>query len=86
MDLYDNEFEATRKKSADKMFEELGYKKYESEIKIQYIREGLDRIEFDKRNRLIQMYIWNDGAYPLVKSISNVELKAINKKVEELGW
>ena len=71
---------------ANKMFEELGYKKYESEIGVQYIREGIDRIEFDKNIKIVKSYVWNDGFREIVKSINSYEAKAIYKKCEELGW
>lgn len=71
---------------ADKMLEELGYKKYESEIEIKYIFEGADTIIFEKKIKDIRLYIWNDGAKVLNKSLNMRELQAINKKCEELGW
>lgn len=72
--------------TADEMFEELGYKKYESEIEIIYIFEGTDTIVFEKMIKDIKIYIWNDGARVLNKSLNMQELQAINKKCEELQW
>jgi hypothetical protein len=72
--------------SADEMFEKLGYKKYESEIEIKYIFEGTDTIVFEKRVKDIRLYIWNDGATVLDKTLNVSEVQAINKKCEELGW
>ena len=91
MDLDFEELEATRNKSADKMFcEELGYKKEKytgKNIIFYYQLNGASEkygIEFDLDNKEIT---------PLCKSKDNKaiyitmqELKAINKKVEELGW
>lgn len=71
---------------ADEMFEELGYKKYESEIEIKYIFEGTDTIIFNKKIKDIAFYIWNDGKTPLNKTLNVYEIQAINKKCEELGW
>ena len=71
---------------ADKLFEELGYKKYESEIEIKYIFEGMDTIRFWKRIKNIDFYIWNDGKTPLNKTLNIYEIQAINKKCQEMGW
>lgn len=78
--------EDIKEKTADEMFEELGYEKYESEIEIKYIFEGADTIIFEKKVKDIKLYIWNDGARVLNKSLNVRELKAISKKVEELKW
>ena len=69
-----------------KCLRNYGYKKYESEIEIKYIFEGVDTIVFDKRIKCINLYCWNDGARVLNKSLNVRELKAINTKVKELGW
>ena len=69
-------------KTADKMFEELGYVKIttiEDELKIAYKNKRGKTILFSKplkRIGLIEDYKW----------FTLEELKAINKKVEELGW
>lgn len=72
--------------SADILFEKLGYKKYESKEKIIYIFEGADHIDFDKKNKMVKTYIWNDGYRELVKTLNIDELQAINKKCHEMGW
>ena len=100
MELDDEELEATRNKSADKMFEELGYE-------IKYYNYKAEEIieETQKENAtVLQYYAYYDfGEYtetrviniylederivlPNSLSIDIEELKAINKKVEELGW
>lgn len=69
-------------KSADEMFEELGYEKEIIGNGIEYY--GADKeIEF-LENAAGQMgkRIWIDDFH----FITMEELKAINKKVEELGW
>ncbi len=73
---------------ADKMFEELEYKKYKSEDgnKEKYIRNGLEIILFDNERHIVTAYIWNDGAREIPKVLDMQELQAINKKVEELKW
>ena len=81
MELDKEELEATRnrKKSADEMFEELGYKKnFEDKYRVNYehIRDGII-INIDRNFKNIK--IWN-GA------INMQELQAINKKIQELGW
>jgi len=66
---------------ADKMFEELGYKKiqrnYRSGTVYEYEHEDLRSIDFICENEEVK--VWNIG-------ITMDELKAINKKVQELGW
>lgn len=78
--------QSIKEKTAYEMFSELGYKKYESEIEIKYIFEGVDTIIFEKRIKDIKLYCWNDGARVLNKSLNVKELQAINKKCKELGW
>lgn len=70
--------------NADELFKELGYEKYESEIEIKYIFEGVDTIIFEKRIKDIKLCCWNDGARILNKSLNMRELEAINEKVKEL--
>lgn len=67
---------------ADKMFEELGYEKYEIKDIIQYVSKGTDTIAFEIPLKAINLFALNYEA----KRINIQELKAINKKVEELGW
>lgn len=61
---------------ADKMFEELGYYKTSEKEFIIYTTE-LNTIEFDTENQMI---------YFGESWIDMDDLKAINKKVKELGW
>ena len=68
---------------ADKMFEELGYKKYEYANMLDYICTQKTmgetfhfKISFLKTSKLIKFE----------QLIGMQELKAINKKCEELGW
>jgi hypothetical protein len=94
MDLNDEELKATREmkainkivagdeKTADEMFEELGYKKevitWKEDNQIHYIIYKSDdtEIEFSMKTR-----------YLIVTHLLTVsELKAIYKKYEELGW
>ena len=87
-DLYCKEEEMTCEgcayceKSADEMFEELGYEKeiigngcsyYSDDKEIEFLENVVRKME--KR-------IWIDDFH----CITLQELKAINKKVEELGW
>lgn len=68
---------------ADKMFEELGYEKQNNpEVEIVYIKNSCNIVRFWKHGRRV---IKQDVG-GLYKGISMSELKAINKKVEELGW
>ena len=73
---------------ADYLFLKLGYKKYESDngLKIIYIAEGIDHIEFELNTQTFKAFLWNDGPINLPKSINKKELHAINKKIKELRW
>lgn len=79
---------------ADKMFEELGYTKQwvadETEVEL-WKKElfGGDFIElaFDKIHELLNIRTESTQPYRTITSILTMqELKAINKKCEELGW
>lgn len=63
---------------ADEMFDELGYKKYEYNKRIEYLsREKSQAIIFHQDRKEIEQ----------LDSIINIlELQAINEKVKELGW
>ena len=77
--------------TAKEMFEELGYEiELDNKMELVYIREfnhdGYDDVEtnkiiFDKIHYLVSCT--NQGYYI---PISFIELKAINKQIEELGW
>ena len=79
---------------ADKMFEELGYEKQEDNYRIEYcIKQNftqfvvIKRICFYKIEKDICMEQWNvTEGMKISMNITMQELKAINKKVEELGW
>lgn len=80
MDLDDEELKATRKlngadkkKTADKIFEELGYKK---KFNNYYEHDFGTTIEFESEYKEINIR----------GSIEMQELQAIDKKCEELGW
>lgn len=77
--------------SADKMFEELGYKKvYENDVEILYQHKSRilgDDFEFELLFCKIPKMFFHRGIERHVSMGIEVELlKAINKKVEELGW
>ena len=69
-------------KTADEMFEELGYEKEETT----WNEEGKKHfIEYNSNDTQIQFSL--DTKHILITNILNMqELQAINKKVEELGW
>ena len=73
---------------ADKMFEELGYEKAEdNEDFIAYQnREIAKLIEIYCNRKTISVYEVIDNETLLTGEITMPELKAINKKCEELGW
>lgn len=85
MDLDEEELIATRdggKKSADKMFKELGYEK-EEDLGDIYYKSKYGTIWFTSRPKEINFI--SDGI-DTIGTITMQELQAINKKVEELGW
>lgn len=71
--------------NADKQFEKLKYK-YEKIVDfICYTKNNYGKtnyISFDSKTKTISKYTTGGES----ESISLKELKAINKKVEELGW
>lgn len=69
-------------KSADKMFEELGYEKKQNEQWLVYTNDILQRdIDINLNRQTIEV---NNGHESSLFTMQ--ELKAINKKCEELGW
>ena len=73
-------------KSADEMFEELGYEMlFEDNDYIQYEFEGHymdNEIKIDKKGKtILKEYSSEDS-----QEITMQELQAINKKCKELGW
>ncbi len=77
---------AYNKKSADEMFEELGYEKEIVANGVEYyLGDGVNEKEIDFLENAageMEKRIWIDDFH----FITLQELKAINKKVEELGW
>lgn len=79
-----------KEKKADEMFEELGYEKindYEYGIIYEKGTSIRNRIVFKRANKTVycilidEDYEWNDAM-----EIDMQELKAINKKCQEMGW
>lgn len=71
-------------KTADKLFEELGYEKHSSKSNERFDLyssddEHLIRIVFNPRTKRIAIHCYN-------KALDMQELQAINKKCQELGW
>lgn len=78
---------------ADKLFEELGYKKIDSDkIKhTRFIRQvnktTRENIDFHKIFKTVEVYFYDfEDHQELTKPISMEEIKAINLKCKELGW
>lgn len=75
-----------KEKTADKLFEELGYEKY---ITDKY--QGYYQYD-EQSNTMCILFILDKKAIAIRYDGSNTpavtmqELQAINKKVEELGW
>lgn len=68
--------------TADEMFKKLGYEKYKYLEHIDYFQEKTDKIISFRNDKNIGLI----NAYDGFEYITMQELKAINKKVEELGW
>ena len=68
---------------ADKMFEDLGFVKMEDNEKVLTFMDnaGFDIQFWKKAKEFCKLVNFNEYAF-----ISIEELKAINKKCEELGW
>ena len=73
--------EDIKEKTADEMFEELGYSKiYDNED----ILELYDKKNFNKK--IVFYKNWKEVAKLYTFEISMQELQAINKKCKELNW
>lgn len=81
--------------NADKMFEELGYKKIEDKYNIDFNKlykfnsgdKINEKIRFCKLDKYVHIENYNyDSGITFGKYLNMQELKAINKKCEELGW
>ncbi len=64
-----------KEKAADEIFKQLYFEKYEDKYNIKYFK-GNREIWFYKETREVESN----------KIINMQQLRAINKKVEELGW
>lgn len=67
---------------ADKMFEELGYKKYEYLEHTDYWQEKTEKIISFRNDKSVAVF----NAYDGFEAITMQELKTINVKCKELGW
>lgn len=77
---------------ADKMFEELGYKKiYDKDNTVVYVNNEMLEIQFDITYKSIDISkdtgeeVFGNTIYDSV-SIKLDDLQAINEKCKELGW
>lgn len=69
-------------KTADEMFEQLGYTKKEATWEEDNKKHYIEYNSFDT-----QIHFYLDEKYILIANVINVyELQAINKKCEELKW
>lgn len=80
-------------KTADEMFEDLGYKKekgiceeYESYQKPEYDKHYLKMITFDTKSNLLNIHTENLICFNVTTILNTQELQAINKKCQEMGW
>lgn len=78
---------------ADKMFEELGYKldtNFSNSLYLTYKKkreeEYVETIDIDLKNTRFRKTKLDTRGYRICTYIARLELKAINKKCEELGW
>ncbi len=89
-DLDDDELRATRKmygldkeKTADEMFDDLGlWLERENGIEFEVKNDDDKVIKINKERKEIACFNYYDG----FEWLTMQELKAINKKCEELGW
>lgn len=73
---------------ADRLFKELGYKKYTSDDCVMYMK-NLFILTFDIDNKtFVTEYKQGDYNFPKIRpfEVNMQELQAINKKCKELGW
>lgn len=71
-----------KEKTADEMFEELGYYKQNYLEHLDYYNEKLEKIISFRNNKTFACLNFYDS----YEEITILELQAINKKVEELEW
>lgn len=87
-DLDNEEIEATKKlqeKSADELFEELGYTKYiDDNNNIEFYKYGMQFCDSDILYSI--RFYSKDKEIGLNFILSMQELKAINKKCKEMKW
>lgn len=81
--LKDNSFIEYKEKSADEMFEELGYRRKQTILSEKYCNENEKIIEFWKDKTISSIIKW-DSVCIDYEFITMEELKAINKKCQEL--
>ena len=74
--------------TADKLFEELGYEKYENNTLTSFIwRNKTEQYVILFRDKQVKFdYLYDYKPCYRQYAISMQELKAINEKVKELGW
>ena len=76
-----------KEKTADEMFEELGYMKEENDYFIEYRKQKENCCKFIKFDLIDKAFTNFYYVIPDRQSyLSMQELQAINKKVEELRW
>ena len=85
MELDDDELKATKEKTADEMFEKLGYEKHfehHDDWNTTIYNDDSTSIEFTSDKEIL---LTRRIDYKTV-ILGMQELKAINKKCKELGW
>ena len=92
-DIFEKTYRLKEESEADKMFEDLGYKKLEVEDVVWYQKKSnfiRKDIIFDLEKKIIHIEVsYCDKRGNLLKiegTLTPQELQAINKKVEELKW
>lgn len=90
MNCDDEELKATKEKSSDEMFKELGYEKQELNDKVTGTILMYNKKTEIKLTRRISFFkdrtIECSESYLYTAKINMQELKAINKKCKELRW
>ena len=87
--INDKEISVSEKeKTADAMFEELGYKKFYSINNVDNVPNNIcyRTDEFEIKFNMIYEAVDFEKKKAYYSSITMQELQAVNKKAEELGW
>lgn len=77
-----------KEKTADEMFEELGYRKLnKKEMELKFYKEYAELVEcYYEKPMTVCAIFYKNKSFDVISSKNMQELQAINKKCQELGW